>query len=344
MTINPAFHQDVTDAAGNLLPNVTVLVEREDGGAMPQLYDAEDTDTAGTLGNSYVQADGMVYFHCAAGDYKITLTASGYSPRVLRHVRIASTTEAVVPGHLFGLTLSNNATDATNDIDIASGFATDSTGVVSVTCSAMTKRLDADWSEGTGNGFRYSGAAIANGTYHIYAVWKADGTQDYYADPSATVATVLSHLPAETGGASFVYARRIGSILRASAAIVGFVQLGDEFLRKVPTHDVSVANLGASSVSYPLSVPTGIQVTAIINGYFKNASAGKVLYLRSLDQTDAAAALPYYTAQNAVADVIVPFFKNIRTDTSGQIAARADAASCTLGILTSGWIDTRGRL
>src|SRR5690606_22933061 len=47
-------------------------------------------------------------------------------------------------GHIYGLTLSNNTTDATNDIDIAAGEAASdgSDPVLMVLASALTKRLD----------------------------------------------------------------------------------------------------------------------------------------------------------------------------------------------------------
>lgn len=49
-----------------------------------------------------------------------------------------------VRGHIWGLTLANNATDATNDIDIAAGEAADnSSGALMSLGSTLTKRLDA---------------------------------------------------------------------------------------------------------------------------------------------------------------------------------------------------------
>ncbi len=54
------------------------------------------------------------------------------------------------PGIKQGLALSNNTTDATNDIDVAAGKAVDSTGAVVMSlASTMVKRLDANWATGT---------------------------------------------------------------------------------------------------------------------------------------------------------------------------------------------------
>src|SRR3972149_4893415 len=57
------------------------------------------------------------------------------------------------PGHLFGMTLSNNSGDATNDIDITAGQCSSSDAAVAdrvlLSIAALTKRLDATWVTGT---------------------------------------------------------------------------------------------------------------------------------------------------------------------------------------------------
>ena len=83
-------------------------------------------------------------------------------------------------GYLSGLTMANNATDATNDIDFAPGSAAASGGtMLMANLTPMTKRLDATWASGTGNGMRMN-TAIADGWYHIYMVAKADGASPDY--------------------------------------------------------------------------------------------------------------------------------------------------------------------
>lgn len=68
---------------------------------------------------------------------------------------------STLPGHLFGLTLSNG-TDATNDIDIAIGQASSNDAAVAdrvlmTRSAALTKRLDAAWAVGTNEGGRDTG-------------------------------------------------------------------------------------------------------------------------------------------------------------------------------------------
>lgn len=276
-------------------------------------------------------------------------------------------TRAVTPaglyfptGHLFGLTLSNNGSDATNDIDIAAGTCRDGSDTQNLICTAMTKQLDANWAPGTNAGGRYSGAAIANGTYHWYAVGKALGaSQDYYAHPSgSTDAQVLAHLQAETGGASYLYVRRIGSIIRSSGAILAFSQVNDEFLLKATVLDVSAANPGTSAVTRTLTVPTGIKVWAQITFAGRNTGSGVAMdvAVTSLDTNDLAVSETSpsgnkLTQTGALATAsgnaqVLAQVASVRTNTSAQVRSRLGAsdASCTLYIETQGWIDERGRL
>lgn len=253
--------------------------------------------------------------------------------------------------YLAGFTLSNNGTDATNDIDIAAGAARDSTNAENLIGTAMTKRLDANWAAGTGQGMRNSAAAITDTTYHIYAVAKALGADpDYYAHTSATAATVLAALQAETGGADYLYVRRIGSIIRASAAIVAFSQWGDEFLRNAAVLDVDDDNPGTSAVTRAVSVPTGIKVDARLHVTVVGASNTTLAYISPLDVSDqapsaTAAPLSNGGGTNTSGTVTTGVEVRCRTNTSAQVRSRLSASgvSDVLRIATLGWVDTRGR-
>lgn len=258
------------------------------------------------------------------------------------------------PGFLFGMELSNNVADATNDIDITAGKARDSTDTSNILGTAMTKRLDANWAAGTAQGFRNSAAAITNTTYHIYAVSKALGANpDYYAHTSTVGATVITALQAETGGALYIYARRIGSIMRVSNAIVGFVQTGDTFKRDAAIRDATETNPGTSAVARTLSVPTGLVLEAIVTHSLVDITAGSATYglLTSAFQTDTAPSATVYDIQIAI-DAAGSNAKNsnslvhVLTNTSAAIRSRLSASTSdhTEDIVTHGWIDRRGRL
>lgn len=256
-------------------------------------------------------------------------------------------------GYIDGCTISNNGSDATNDIDIAAGVVRDSTNAVDITCPAHTgKQLDANWATGSSAGIRNSGAGIANGTYHIYVVAQAAGASpQYYAHTSTTVATVITALQAETGGSSYIYARRIGSILRESATIVPFTQNGDYFLRKTLTTIISANNPGTSAVTRTLDVPTGIRVRADILASVRNVSSAGVAYslftdLDAADDTPSNTLTDTADAANTAASVSsAPVNKTVTTNTSGQIRSRISFsdANVTVRISVRGWLDARGK-
>lgn len=263
---------------------------------------------------------------------------------------------ALPRGYIDGCTISNNSGDATNDIDIAAGVCRDSGNAANITVAALTKQLDANWAAGTNQGMRYSGAAIANTTYGIWAASTAAGTQDIYAYPNSgapSAATVLAALQAETGGSSYAYVRRIGAVLREGGAIVGFVQYGDEFWRKTAILDYSQTNPGTSAVSVTLSVPLGEAVKAIFNAKINNASTGgSAWYFSALTLTDSAASesaapLGQVNMTRDGAGDMNPGNGEIEiwTNTSAQIRSRTNVsgASDTFYIATLGWRDQRGK-
>lgn len=109
---------------------------------------------------------------------------------------------------LNGLKLSTNVTDAANDIDIAAGSAVSDDGTTLMTLTAMTKRLDAGWSVGTGNGGLDTGS-VANTTYHIWLINRPDtNVTDVLFSTSATSPTMP---------ANYTKKKRIGMVVRASA-------------------------------------------------------------------------------------------------------------------------------
>lgn len=258
-------------------------------------------------------------------------------------------------GYLFGLETANNTSDATNDIDISAGVTVDNTTLGLITVAAMTKRLDANWAPGSGNGGRYSGAAIANTTYHLWAVGKADGTGgDIYCDPSPDRATVLAHLNAETGGSAYTNARRISPIVRTGGAIKAFKQYGDRFVWSVPAVDVSITGPGTSAVTATLTLPTGIVIEADVYMSIRaDASDGpNAVLLTALTQADTTPAagaggicsLTTGTINAASDDYNAAQF-SVMTNTSAQVRYRFSKSDAftIFTIATNGWRDTRGR-
>lgn len=250
--------------------------------------------------------------------------------------------DLVLPkGYLYGLTLSNNVTDVTNDIDIAVGEAADSTGVLNMSLpSSITKRLDAAWAVGTGNGGRMSAAAITDTTYHMWLIQRSDtGVVDVGFDVSATSPTMPTN---------YDYKRRIGSIVRTSGAIKPFLQIDDNFRWLVPVQDVAVTNPGTAAVTRTLTIPLGLVLDAniaVADQAIATNHFGLITSLALTDTTPSISAFSYVanstgpTTQYYNVNLVVP------TNTSAQIRSRQSnsGAGDTLTIVTNGWRDARGK-
>lgn len=244
--------------------------------------------------------------------------------------RAAGTTVKPPAGHLFGLTLSNNVSDATNDIDIAAGEAASRDGARYIElAAALTKRLDAAWAVGTNQGGLDTGA-IANATYHVWLIMRSDTlVVDALFSLSATAPTMPTN---------YDYKRRIGTIIRTSAAIKAFTQVGDRFYWTTGVLDVS-ASTASSRTLYALTAPpsTRAMIRAIMVG-----AADMVIQ-------------PTFETNSAVSTTVAPLKSldggkamtatlEIELDGSSQIALRSFSAGETWRVLTLGWIDSRGRL
>jgi hypothetical protein len=238
-----------------------------------------------------------------------------------------------------GLTLSNNGSDATNDIDIAAGWtAADSDGHALILTAAITKRLDAAWAVGTNQGGLDTGA-IANTTYHVWLIRRPDtGVVDVLFSASATAPTMPTN---------YTQKRRIGSIIRASAAIVAFQQFGNYFARNVIASDYYAPNPGTSAVTVTLSAPTGIALTARIVGFLNDASVASATFMlvTSLDQADTTPSITAYTLRTGLTNAGPSFPMDIKTNTSAQVRYRLDQSTAdhVVGFLTAGWTDMRGQ-
>lgn len=264
-------------------------------------------------------------------------TAVSYGPQSLtssQQTQARSNIGAALRGQIFGLTLSNNATDAVNDIDIAVGEAasTETSPVLMVLSSVLTKRLDAAWAVGSGNGGLDTGS-ITNATYHVWLIQRSDtGVVDALFSTSATSPTMPS---------GYDRKRRIGSIIRSGGTILAFTQRGDnfDFVSGVNNRNDTAA---LASTLITLTVPSGIVVAPKIaitqqqnaagNSQTRVASAGESVFAG--------------TSTAAAFEIDSVFIEGgIFTNTSSQIqfAVTITGGSLNLNILvTKGWIDNRG--
>lgn len=236
-------------------------------------------------------------------------------------------------------TLSNNAIDADHDIDFTTGFCWDDTLSVKMEAnSSFTKRFDATFAEGTGNGGFASGESLpTSGTIHIWMISKADGTVDYFANNHAT-SGLAPTLP--TG---FVYKRRLGSRRTDSSAnILGFNQYSDFVKYKSRILDRSRASIPTSRTLVTLSVPTGLNgIIAVVEGIYYSGSGAVYTIMQSPLETDVAATIDNLnlTAFDTAGES--GYQMDILCNSSSQIAIRSNSTNAFVGILTVGYYDRR---
>lgn len=267
---------------------------------------------------------------------------------------IIGSSAVVGAGSIFGLTLANNGANPTTRIDFAAGFCRDSlNGVGIVLAAGLTKRLDAAWVAGGGNGGRDTGA-LANGqTWHCYVIYNpATLAVDGLFSQSATAPT----LPA-----GFTKFRRLGAVVLDAAAttIRKFRQTGDYFEYETRSTDYAAqANGGGVATLRSVAVPVGIKVrgrfyfqstgtantTAYLSGIydpdfgvppaFGGAAQRAAIRRVAAYQQASAIDLSYGTVDN------YPCF----TDTTGKVYTfSSDNAGDVIALGVVGWEDTRGK-
>ena len=151
--------------------------------------------------------------------------------------------------HVSGLRTSVNATDPSNDIDIAPGRIVDTSHTTWLTlAAALTKRLDALWAVGTDQGGLDQGAKAINTLYAVWLIRRGDtGVVDVLFSTSF-------FSPAMPAG----YTRKalIGSVRAdASGNIVQFFQHGDWFYYSVYINFAAIATSAVTPVYYQPFVP-----------------------------------------------------------------------------------------
>lgn len=282
----------------------------------------------------------------AAGDYALF---EGYASSVVRvafyqkasGLPVVETSQTVYRNYISGCILSTAGSSST--MSIAAGQAVDSTNVYVMTLAAISKTTSA-WAVGSGNGGLDTGA-IANSTwYHFYVIKRLDtGVTDVVFSTSASSPT----LPA-----NYTIYRRIGSgKTNGSAQWIGFTQDGDNFVWTDTVRDINATNPGTSGVTATLaSVPTGVNVWAQFRALAFTTSAVSIRALYSdLATTDAAptnSGAPLSNTESVSAASIAGYYAGqIRTNTSAQIRYRLSGsdANTTVQIVTTGWIDPRGK-
>lgn len=224
-------------------------------------------------------------------------------------------------------TLSNNSSDANNDIDFSAGFCYDTGTFAKITSSAKTKRLDASFAAGTNQGGLDTGSKANSTWYAVFAISKNDGTSDFLFSTSSTAPTMPS---------GYTNKRRIGWIKTDSSGnIIGFYQKGD-FI----TYNSNITDYTSSSTvtgySLTLSVPSGVRAMLICEYVASGTSWGNMLLYDLNNQSG-------HHAFNVAAGAHAANSVDINVNNISQIGLTTVSSSGTFSIITMGYIDLRGK-
>lgn len=239
-------------------------------------------------------------------------------------------------GYLFGLTLSTAGSSAT--FSVAAGSAADSTGLNIMKLASSTSKTTSAWASGSGNGGLDTGAIAASTWYHAHIIKNlTTGAVDVLVSLSATAPTLPS---------GYTVFRRIGSMLtNGSSQWTLFHQNGSEFLWDVSVINVNGVALGVTTaVLETLTVPTGVQVNALISVGLFDTVASTQLVITSPDESDQAATTNLIDLIVSSATTWTGSAYNKRTNTSAQVRFRASTTTAKIALSTRGWIDNRGML
>jgi hypothetical protein len=244
---------------------------------------------------------------------------------------------SAMPGYLFGLTLSNDATTPDEILDIAAGRCTDSTGTATINlATAITKDVTASWASGDGNGGMGVGITVAASTwYHVFAILN-DGVADVYFDTDADATNAPSGTTA---------LRRIGSVKTDSdGEILPFIQAGRTFHLTV-VNEASYTATQTATLTTLSSVPLGVVVRPIAQAIIGVGASVSTSRLQVAPAANAAMlwtlnAVQAFATTSPITSVGTPTIAP-PTNTSAQIyVAVPDISSgASLTLVVMGWVD-----
>lgn len=266
----------------------------------------------------------------------------GAGSKTISCVPIAAAIRDVVTprGHRFGLLISNNGTDANNDIDIATGEAMDESGeVLMVLTSPLTKRLDAAWAVGTDQGGLNTGAEAANTWYEVMLIYRQDTG---VVDVMFTTAANRDTLPA-----GYTHKRHLAWIRNnASSNILAFTQDAQEtayFTLTTPINDIGV-NFTTTATAATLTAPPNC-IARIRATNTSNASVNTAFACLIQETRETAVAPDDTVGANSlgVQDIIGcnGGHMELQVDANSQIRydMEGTTGTPTMDIQTYGWID-----
>lgn len=233
------------------------------------------------------------------------------------------------------ITITNNTTDANNDIDFSGGnfVFSDFSGQAYV--PAMTKRLDANWTAGSNNGGLDTGTKAANTWYGVYAIYNpTTNVADYLFTATGVTSLVLP--------SGFTKYKYVGSILNNASNVLQFFKQVDNYFYFNNIIDASPSSPVSGVYStYTLSVPRINGILAMVNSRLDYTGTGVVTIGINYRVTGTSAAFEsFYKPTNGYDGISA--IEYVPTNNSAQIdvAFIYTAPAANFRIVTKGFIDT----
>lgn len=242
------------------------------------------------------------------------------------------------------ITISNNATDANNDIDFSAGNFQFSDGSGQAVATAiMTKRLDATWSAGTNQGGLLNGTAVPkanNSTYHCYAIYNPTNNVIDFAFLLGVAGTAPD--PTSVLPSGYTKFKRIASIITDGSGNIRNASytffIGGYYCNyNTEIGDASAITLTTTKVSLSLTTPRGINTIANVHPYFDitNGRDTVVIY-------EGGTSKPYFYVRGGATTIASASVGNngiVKTNLSSQIDWKTTTYSLTTSLITNGYTD-----
>ena len=325
-----------TDYSQRIDESMDALLTAHSGSARPSYAVAgtiwQDSSVAGTVSfYLYIGGSDRLLYSVDTSTGALTLPDVATGSINMGGNALTNPAGEFLRNHISGLTISNNVTDATNDIDVAAGSAGSdgATPVLMTLASAITKRTDAAWAVGTGNGGWLDGASMPNGGGHVFLIERSDtGVKDI-----GISASLSPTLPT-----NYDRKHRIGWIQRAAATITPFIQVENRFLLKAV--QAQYAGSGVVNVTQLIGTvgPVGIRYKPILQSTLVTSAASTAVI--ALGDGDAAAVVS--NIQWVANDITV--VDAFCTNTSGQLRHTVTTSAGTISqysLNSVGWWDNR---
>jgi len=243
-------------------------------------------------------------------------------------------------GFLNGLITSRNVTTPNTHIDIGVGSSWVGDRIIQ-NVATFTKRLDAIWAAGTGNGGLFTGVRAANTWYHLFILRNdTTGVIDFGFGTTVNAA----NRPAGWT------ARLIWSVRTdASSNIIAYAQVEDNCIWATPPLDMNQVGAisSANGTLYAISVPLGLSSSAKILA-IGNGTAAQLHYVSSPLSVDLAVTGTFggrYTIQS-FSDGNIALTMELMTNTASQIRVRAlnsNISADSVTLVTLSFLHSRGR-